>query len=167
MTRIKWHLLLALVAILGVQPVSYAHGDEHGKTTKAKAQALPPEQKPWGIAGDPKKVTRTIKMDMFDEMRFNPSEIRVKRGDTIRFEVRNSGKTLHELVIGTMDELNAHAALMKKFPDMEHDEPYMAHVRPGGMEEIVWTFNRAGEFNFACLVAGHLEAGMLGKVVVK
>jgi uncharacterized cupredoxin-like copper-binding protein len=49
---------------------------------------------------------------------------------------------------------------------MEHDEPYMAHVGPGKTGEIVWTFNRAGDFDFACLIAGHYQAGMVGKVKV-
>ena len=70
-------------------------------------------------------------------------------------------------MIGTKDELEAHAALMRKFPNMEHDEPYMAHMPAGQKGEIVWTFNRAGEFDFACLIAGHYQAGMVGKVRVK
>ncbi len=157
-------LLTALAAPVTV----LAHGDDHGDAdAKAKKAMLPLEQKAWGIAGDPKRVTRTIKMDMSDEMRYHPSSVTVKQGDVVRFELRNGGQTLHEMVIGTMEELQAHAALMKRFPDMEHDEPYMAHVRPGKSETIVWKFNRRGEFNFACLIAGHFEAGMIGKVVVK
>jgi uncharacterized cupredoxin-like copper-binding protein len=85
----------------------------------------------------------------------------------VRFVLHNKGKVLHEMVIGTMDELKEHAALMRKFPTMEHDAPYMAHVKPGATQEIVWQFNRPGEFNYACLVAGHFEAGMVGKVTVK
>ena len=67
----------------------------------------------------------------------------------------------------TQADLDEHAALMVKFPGMEHDEPYMAHVAAGQTGEIVWTFNRAGEFDFACLIAGHYQAGMVGKIVVK
>jgi uncharacterized cupredoxin-like copper-binding protein len=55
---------------------------------------------------------------------------------------------------------------MIKFPTMEHDEPYMAHVAPGKTGEIIWTFNRAGQFEFACLIAGHYQAGMVGKIMV-
>jgi uncharacterized cupredoxin-like copper-binding protein len=65
-----------------------------------------------------------------------------------------------------MEELKQHAALMKKHPGMEHDEAYMAHVRPGKRGEIVWQFTRAGEFYYACLLPGHFEAGMVGKIVV-
>jgi uncharacterized cupredoxin-like copper-binding protein len=61
----------------------------------------------------------------------------------------------------------SHAALMLKFPSMEHDEPYMAHVPSGKSGEIVWTFNRPGSFEFACLIAGHYQAGMVGKIVVQ
>jgi uncharacterized cupredoxin-like copper-binding protein len=80
--------------------------------------------------------------------------------------VSNSGKLMHEMVIGTMKELREHAELMRKFPGMEHDEPYMAHVAPGQDETIVWQFTKAGEFHYACLIPGHLEAGMIGKVEV-
>jgi uncharacterized cupredoxin-like copper-binding protein len=69
-------------------------------------------------------------------------------------------------VLGTRKELEEHAASMQRFPDMEHDEPYMAHVPPGQTGEIVWTFNRSGDFDFACLVAGHYQAGMTGKIAV-
>jgi uncharacterized cupredoxin-like copper-binding protein len=168
MVRTKWCALIALFAGLADTAAVLAHGDEQrdGKP-KAKTMAVEPEQKAWGIAGDSKKVTRTIKMDMSDEMRYHPSLITVKQGETVRFELRNRGRTLHEMVIGTMPELEAHAALMKKFPDMEHDEPYMAHVAPGKSQNIVWRFNRTGEFNYACLIPGHFESGMIGKVVVK
>jgi uncharacterized cupredoxin-like copper-binding protein len=80
--------------------------------------------------------------------------------------IKNTGKGLHELVIGTKPELDAHAALMVKFPDMQHDEPYMAHVAPGKTSELIWTFNRPGTFDFACLIAGHYQAGMVGTIQV-
>lgn len=103
---------------------------------------------------------------MSDDMRFTPARIEVRQGETVRFVFRNRGQTLHEFVLGTKAVLEEHAALMMKFPDMEHDEPYMAHVAPGTSGEIVWTFNRAGEFDFACLIPGHYQAGMVGQVVV-
>jgi uncharacterized cupredoxin-like copper-binding protein len=73
---------------------------------------------------------------------------------------------MHEFVIGTRAENARHAELMLKHPGMEHDAPYMAHVEPGKTGEIVWTFNRAGEFEFACLIAGHFQAGMKGLIRV-
>lgn len=124
------------------------------------------EEHAFGREGNPKHVTRTIAIDMNDTMRFTPSAIKVRQGDTIKFIVKNKGKALHEMVLGTIDELKAHDELMKKNPEMEHDEPYMAHVKPGGQEKMVWQFTNAGEFNFGCLEPGHFEAGMVGKIIV-
>jgi len=139
----------------------------HSDTPKAGAKvATKAEQMPFGVAGDPKKVTRTINMDALDTMRYSPSTINAKLGETIRFVLHNKGKIMHEIVIGTPAELKEHAALMKKFPTMEHDAPHMLHVAPGKKGEIVWQFNRAGTFTFACLIAGHFEAGMAGTIVV-
>lgn len=154
------------IVIAAMAGAALAHGDAHDKKA-GKSAAVKAEQKPFGIAGDPKRVTRTVTMDMSDEMRFFPATLEVKRGDTVRFVLTNKGKVMHEMVIGTPAELKEHAELMKKFPEMEHDEPYMAHVKPGATQSIVWNFNRAGEFQYACLVAGHFEAGMVGKVSVK
>jgi uncharacterized cupredoxin-like copper-binding protein len=137
-----------------------AHGSGHGHSGQAA------EQTAWGIAGDAKQVTRTIRVEMNDKMRFSPDTITVKVGETIRFEVRNAGKVLHEMVIGTRKELDAHAEMMKKHPNMEHDEAYMAHVDAGKKGNIVWLFNREGDFEFACLIPGHYEAGMRGKIKV-
>ncbi len=106
----------------------------------------------------------TIRMG--DDMRFTPAHLNVREGETVRLRIANRGKMLHELVIGTTDELAAHAELMKKHPGMQHDEPYMAHVNPGQRGEITWTFNRPGDFEFACLIPGHYEAGMIGRIRV-
>ena len=99
-------------------------------------------------------------------MRYTPSAIKVRQGETIRFIVKNNGKFLHEIVLGTMAELKEHGELMKKNPEMEHDEPYMAHIKPGAREEMVWQFTKPGHFNFGCLAPGHFEAGMVGKINV-
>jgi uncharacterized cupredoxin-like copper-binding protein len=135
-----------------------AHAQQRGTVVK--------EQKPWGIAAERAAARRRIEVGMSDDMRFTPARIEVRQGETVRFVFRNRGQTLHEFVLGTKAVLEEHAALMMKFPDMEHDEPYMAHVAPGTSGEIVWTFNRAGEFDFACLIPGHYQAGMVGQVVV-
>ena len=123
-------------------------------------------QKDWGVAGDAKAARRTIRVLMLDTMRVSPDRIDVRLNETVRFTATNTGQVMHEFVIGTKKKNEEHAKLMMKFPDMEHDEPYMAHVPPGETGEIVWTFNRAGEFEFACLIAGHYQAGMFGKISV-
>ena len=140
-----------------------AHGDEKHP---AKAGPMKKEQKDWGIAGDASQAKRRIDVIMSDNMRFTPDRIAVKLGETVRFVHHNNGKQMHEFVIGTQAENAKHAELMLKFPNMEHDEPYMAHVAPGKTAQIVWTFNRAGQFEFACLIAGHYQAGMVGTITV-
>jgi uncharacterized cupredoxin-like copper-binding protein len=152
-------LSLVVAALLPV-PAAWSHGDG-----TAKPGAVVKEQKPWGIAGDG-RAARTIEIRMTDAMRFTPDRIEVREGETVRLVVRNSGKVLHELVIGTPQELAAHAEVMKKHPGMEHDEPYMAHVSAGKRGQIVWNFNRPGTFQFACLIPGHFQAGMVGTIVV-
>jgi uncharacterized cupredoxin-like copper-binding protein len=159
----KRHLLAAAAGLFAVAAGVRAHGDGKHAT---KAGPVRKEQKDWGIAGEAKAVKRTIEVRMLDTMRFTPDRIEVRQGDTVRFRVRSDGKMLHEFVIGTRKENEAHAALMVKFPDMEHDEPYMAHVAPGKAAQLVWNFNRAGEFEFACLIAGHYQAGMVGRLIV-
>ena len=155
--------LCAVLFALATITQAHAHGDEaHAK----KAGPVKKEQKEWGIAGDAKAVKRTITLSMSDTMRFSPDLIEVKQGDTIKLVMKNDGKQLHELVIGTKKELDEHAALMIKFPNMEHDEPYQAHVPVGKTAEIIWTFNKPGDFDFACLIAGHYQAGMVGKIKV-
>lgn len=137
----------------------------HGKKEHHEGE-VKKEQLEWGIAGDAKKAKRTITVSMADTMRFTPEKILVKQGETVKIVMQNKGRILHEFVIGTQKVLDEHAALMVKFPNMEHDEPYMAHVPPGKSGTIIWTFNRAGEFDFACLIAGHYSAGMKGKISV-
>jgi uncharacterized cupredoxin-like copper-binding protein len=155
--------LIAVCHFIYWSTASFAH---ENTPHKAKSTAVVKEQKDWGIAGDANSVKRTITLTMDDNMRFMPDKLEVKQGDTIRFVVKNQGKQLHEMVIGTKKELDEHAALMVKFPTMEHDEPYMAHVAAGKSQNLIWTFNRAGAFDFACLIAGHYQAGMVGKITV-
>jgi len=121
---------------------------------------------PFGNAADPRKATRTVRIAMGDAFRFSPALVTVKRGEIVRFVAVNNGKLMHEMVLGTMQDLKQHAELMKKHPHMEHDEPYMAHVAPGKSGEIGWRFTRAGELYFGCLVPGHFDAGMIGKIIV-
>jgi uncharacterized cupredoxin-like copper-binding protein len=149
-------------ALIGTAMGAHAHGaGEHKSGPVAK------EQTRWGIAGDVTTATRTIEVAMADDMRFHPGRIDVRQGETVKIVVKNGGAMLHEFVMGDKKTLDEHAALMLKFPGMEHDEPYMAHVQPGAAQTIVWTFNRPGDFEFACLIAGHYQAGMVGRIKVR
>lgn len=129
------------------------HGNDHGGM--------------FGKPGIPAQVNRTIEIDMSDNMRFDRDLVKIKVGDTVHFVVKNKGKIDHEMVIVSMAELKEHAALMRKMPGMKHNEPNMVSVAPGKTGNIIWKFDKAGTVNFACLVPGHWEAGMKGKILVQ
>ncbi|RQO47596.1 plastocyanin [Variovorax sp. KBW07] len=156
---------LVFAATTATTTTAQAH-ENHGAKPRTATATAAPEQKPWGIAGEARAVKRTIDIAMADDMTFTPSVIEVREGDTLRLRLKNRGKELHELVLGTTAEIEAHAAMMKKFPDMEHNDPWMVHVPAGKTGDMVWTFNRAGDFDFACLVKDHYELGMAGRIRV-
>jgi len=157
----------AVLALALAVPVAVAHSGKSGEGAKPEVDYAKAQEMPFGKPGDPRRAKRTVTVDMSDKMRFMPAVVTVKQGDIVRFVVKNRGQVMHEMVLGTMRALEEHAALMRKHPDMEHDEPYMAHVAPGRTGEIGWQFTRPGEFFYACLVPGHFEAGMVGKVIVQ
>ncbi|MGA6994115.1 MAG: cupredoxin family protein [Candidatus Deferrimicrobiaceae bacterium] len=150
-------VFLFFVGVTGRADESH-HGYGH-RSAEGHAAAI-------GMPGNPGDVTRSIEVEMSDAMRFKPDSISVKRGETIRFIVRNTGNLEHEMVLGTIDELKEHAERMRKSPEMEHDDPNMVSVEPGNTGEMIWQFTRDGKVDFACLEPGHLEAGMVGKIVV-
>jgi len=165
---VVWFGVIAALVACGPVRAATAHADsahEHGIKAKKKRGAA--AEYPYGREGDPRKVKRVIRVELSDTMRFFPSEIRVKRGETVRFVLNNGGQLPHEMVIGTMDELKKHAALMKKNSEMEHVDARAARVAPGANGRMVWQFTKPGEFHYACLVPGHFEAGMIGTIVVR
>jgi len=152
------------VALSSLINGAFAHGDEgHAKKSDKHGDG---HASAFGKPGDSRKVSRIIEVGMNDTMRFSPADIAVKRGETIRFLVKNDGKVKHEMVLGNSKELKEHAELMRKFPEMEHADPNQIAVEPGKSGEIIWQFTRAGKVDFACLQPGHYEAGMIGKVTV-
>ena len=153
--------------ILSLSAVAYAGaGHKHDASHDASMEMHEDHASAIGKPGDPGKVTRTMTVDMNDTMRFNPAKINGKKGETIKFVVKNSGKIKHEMVLGSIKELKEHAAMMKKMPGMEHADENMVVVEPGKTGEIVWQFTKPGKFDFACLQPGHFEAGMKGKIAV-
>ena len=149
---------IAALAASGAAFASGNHAGGHGHDEGGETAIGKP-----GVAAQAK---RTINIDMGDNMRFTPSNIQVKQGETVRFVVKNTGQVKHELSLGTEKELLEHLEQMRKFPDMEHDEPSKVTLQPGKQGEIVWQFTKGGAVNFACLMPGHYEAGMKGVVQV-
>lgn len=121
----------------------------------------------YGEPGKEAEVSRVIEVQAADNMRYTPSSITVRRGETVKFVVKATGSKLpHELVLGNAQSLKEHAETMRRYPDMEHDDPNMTKVAPGGTGTLIWKFTRAGTVEFACLIPGHYEAGMKGRIRV-
>jgi uncharacterized cupredoxin-like copper-binding protein len=147
----------AILAVTDTAPVPASAHEDHGSFSA-------------GEPGDPKKPARTIKVVMREDgkkMAFDPARITVRKGEQVRFVLENDGTDDHEFVLATAVENRKHAELMKKFPEMEHDDSNAKRLAVGEQGEILWKFAKAGTFEFACLIPGHREAGMVGKVVVK
>ncbi|MEK9970458.1 MAG: cupredoxin family protein [Ferrovibrio sp.] len=144
--------ILAALAVACLPLAASAHGPE--------------KHSPVGEPGDAAKATRTIAITMTDAMRFIPSSIAVKRGETVRFVVKNDGIEPHEFMLGEIKALQEHAEVMRKHPGMVHDEPNAITVLPAQTGELVWHFTAAGRVDFACLIPGHFEKGMKGDIRV-
>ena len=159
--------IISASALAALLSVFYVTALASGSHDHGHAVEFDPVENEFGEFKPKMEVNRTIEVGMSDEMRFTPDVVRVKKGDVIKFKHTNNGKLMHEFVLGTPGSLDEHAELMKKFPGMEHEEPYMAHVAPGKSATITWKFTKEGEFAFGCLIPGHYDAGMKGKVIVE
>jgi len=152
----------AALAILLASVPAIAAGDHSGHG--------PAESFSTGQPGDGKKPARIVQVTMTEadgKMLFLPSRIEARKDEQIKFILRDSGELDHEFVLGTRDENLRHAESMKKNLDMEHDDPNAKKLAPNKTGEIIWKFTKSGEFEYACLIPGHREAGMIGTVVVK
>jgi uncharacterized cupredoxin-like copper-binding protein len=144
----------ALIALALLSPPASSH-EQHAHESYAA-----------GEPGNPKKPSRTIEVEM-SEMAYTPSRIEVKRGEQIRFVIRNAGKEDHEFLLATTQENLKHAEAMKKNPHMEHDDPNGVRLAPTKSAEILWKFTHAGTFEYSCLIPDHRDYGMIGRVTVK
>jgi uncharacterized cupredoxin-like copper-binding protein len=150
-------LAIGIALTFSATTTVFAHGDEHGKGPAADV---------YGVPGDVAKVSRTIELNASDDMRFSKPDIKVRKGETIRFIITNTGKVPHEFSLGTKQELLEHYEVMKKFPDMIHEEANKVSLAPGQKGEVVWKFTKPGVVDFACLHPGHYDAGMKGQINV-
>lgn len=155
--HIHQKLICSIAASLGIAfaAAAFAHEGSHFSA---------------GEPGDPKNPARIVQVTMREgdgKMMFLPDRVEVKRGEQIRFMIRNSGLLDHEFILATTEENLKHAEQMKKNPEMEHDDPNGKRVASGKNSEIVWKFTKAGQFEFGCLIPGHREAGMTGTIIVK
>ena len=157
--------LVAAIAFMGADgsiPRGYAH-DAHGAHAVRRTFSA-------GEPGNPKQSSRVIEITMREsdgKMLFAPDRIEVRRNEQVRFVLKNDGALEHEFMLATATDNAAHGEMMVKMPDMRHEEPNGTRLDAKGKSEILWRFTKRGEFEFACLIPGHYQAGMSGKVVVK
>ena len=123
----------------------------------------------FGSPGKASEVTKTINVDADDRMRFTFDRTDIKRGDVVKFVIRNTGKTRHEFSIGDTRYQRAHATMMKQMPGMVHESPNMATLEPGESKILIWKFDKPvkGKLVFACHEPGHYEAGMKVEATLK
>jgi uncharacterized cupredoxin-like copper-binding protein len=160
-------LLALAVAAYGPAWMSraFAHGDQHTAHGGHSAHSFEA-----GEPGDVAKPFRTVEIVMREgdgTTSFAPERIEARKGEQIKFVVRNDGQLEHELLIDSFANNQKHKAEMERMPDMDHEEPNGVRVKPAARKELIWRFTRAGTFEFACLIPGHYEAGMKGVVVVR
>lgn len=124
-----------------------------------------------GEPGDPTKPAREITVVMKEAegntMIYEPARLTFAKGEQIRFLLINAGDFTHEFMLASMAENDKHATLMEKYPDMVHDDVNGRTLKPNTRGELLWKFSKSGTFQFACLIPGHREYGMLGSVTVK
>jgi len=148
--------LAAAALVVGLAGIALGHGDEH--------------ETAFGKPGDPKKPARVVQVVMREsdgKMIFIPDKLRVRKGEQIRFQLRNNGEIDHEFVVGTLEDNLKHMKEMEKNPDMEHDDPNAKRLKPKTTGEILWQFTKAGTFDFSCLMPGHRQSGMFGTIIVE
>jgi uncharacterized cupredoxin-like copper-binding protein len=158
----KSRIVLAAVTLLSANAWAVegpsGHSHDHGQSFSA------------GEPGNPKKPAKVVQVTMGEsdgKMLFVPARLEVRKGDQIKFVLRNNGELDHEFVLASTAENLKHAEAMKTHPDMAHQAPNGRQLAAKKTDELVWKFTKPGEFEYACLIPGHREAGMTGKIVVK
>lgn len=145
----------------------------------------------FGQPGKAAKATRTVEVTLGDNY-YEPENVTVQAGETVRFVLHNTGSLLHEFNIGTSAIHEQHRTMMATMvehgmltatginqemmhmdhskmgmPAMKHDDPNSALIEPGKTAELVWTFAKTADLHFACNMPGHTEAGMVGNIEFK
>jgi len=157
MSKLTVTTVVALALLGSSAPVTHTSAHDAGAFSAGEP----------GNAKKPARIVRVMMREGAGKMLYEPEKLEVRRGEQIRFIITNVGELPHEFVLASTADNLKHAELMQKYPDMEHDDPNGKTVQPKAIAEILWRFSKRGEFEFACLIPGHREAGMTGKIVVK
>jgi len=120
----------------------------------------------FGHPGTPSAVNRTIKVRLLD-IRFEPTTLTVRVGDTVKFEIANQGALEHEFLLADASEQAEHEREVQAMPTMKMDHINGVSVGPGKRATLIWTFTQFGDLEYGCHVPGHFVAGMVGHLLVK
>lgn len=128
---------------------------------------------------DEGNVDRVIRIEA-SEMMFGPEALAIAPGETVKFEILNTGALEHEFVIGDRAAQEEHRRMMREMEGHgghgghgDHDMAEGEHgghmpavtIAPGETATLVWTAPGAtGQLEYACNIPGHYEAGMVGKI---
>ena len=139
-----------------------------------------------GEKGKLSEISRTIEIKMYDNY-FEPNVLNIKKGETIKFIVKNYGELVHEFNIATKEMHLKHQPEMmrmveneilladridkKKMKELSKKDHSMSHshsnsvlLEPNEIGEIIWKFNTDAILEAACNVPGHYEAGMIANI---
>jgi len=139
-----------------------------------------------GEKGKLSEVSRTIEIKMYDNY-YEPKEIKIKKGETIKFIVHNYGELVHEFNIATKEMHIKHQPEMmkmveneilfadridkKKMKEMAKKDHSMGHshsnsvlLEPNQSAELIWKFSTDTNLEAACNVPGHYESGMVANI---
>lgn len=121
----------------------------------------------FGEPADPSSADRVVQVSLLDTLRFDPASIHVKLGETISFQLTNTGQMAHEFVLGDAAEQDHHQAQMSGMDgSVMADEANAVLLDPAAGSSLTWTFTEPGTVLFACHVADHYAAGMVGTILV-
>ncbi len=131
----------------------------------------------FGRKGEAAKAARTIEIEA-SEIMFNATALEFKVGETVRFIVSNKGEQPHEFTIGDNAYQELARRMMTHMMEMGTDPSSPEHaamhadggntvtLAAGETKALIWTFTKAGTFEFSCNVPGHSEVGMKGTITV-
>jgi uncharacterized cupredoxin-like copper-binding protein len=176
---------LSLAVLLAGPALADGSGHQHDATTDASGhmagmaeiEAKLADTSAFGTTGDPARASKTVTIEVA-EIRYDLEQLAFKAGETIRFVVSNKGEQVHELTIGDAGYQVIAREMMTHMAEMGMDLASPDHaarhasarntviVPVGETKEIIWTFSKAGSFEFSCNMPGHSEVGMKGSITV-
>ncbi len=177
---------LSLAVLLAGPALAAGDGHDHGTTSNASGdmagmhhdmEAKLADTSAFGMKGDPVRASRTVALEA-SEIKFDVETLQFKAGETVRFVIANKGEQPHEFTIGDAAYQERARQMMAHMAEMGMDLASPEHaamhasagntviLQPGETKEIVWSFTKAGRFEFSCNMIGHSEVGMKGTIEV-